>query len=75
MLLHKIIPDEFVAFSKLRFTPVQEHIPEWRESLSRTPKTPVYKATPPSEEVQEPPSKAPCSHPPYEPPDYTIGAG
>ncbi|MFR9537845.1 MAG: type IV secretory system conjugative DNA transfer family protein [Rikenellaceae bacterium] len=75
MLLHKIIPDEFVAFSKLRFTPVQEHIPEWRESLSRVPKAPVYKATPPSEEIQEPPPKSPCSHTPYEPPNYTIGAG
>ncbi len=30
MLLHKIIPDEFEAFQKLRHTPVNEYIPTWR---------------------------------------------
>ncbi len=30
MLLYKIIPDEFALFSQLHFSPVGDHIPDWR---------------------------------------------
>lgn len=48
MLLYKIIPDEFAFFSQLHFTPVGEHIPDWRTAMpqpvpivNQPPATPV----------------------------------
>ncbi len=40
MLLHKIIPDEFEAFSGLHTISVQEHIPQWRTAKPPQPTTP-----------------------------------
>ena len=75
MLLYKIIPDEFAAFQKLRFTPVREYIPQWRRDLETAQKAqkgpdrpekaiPARESPAPDMAPVPPPAAAPKAPPP-----------
>ncbi len=67
MLLYKIIPDEFELFKTLRPTPVQEHIPAWRQQPAAESAEPTAPAAAPPLVASAPVvSASPTPEPQYE---------